>query len=583
MRHTKGRVIVVRRNVNIFIPKGVKGVAKDLIPACILLFVSCFMLLIFEPILLYATNMNDLWFDFQIMIWPVLSIFFISFLTGIIIICALYCADLLLTGRLVLYKGIILTGFVIFFLLYLQGNWLIGNLPVLTGERIVWENYGKYESIILILAMILLISAMIISIKKKELDQTVFYAAICTSVVFVMLFTALIPTIVTNGALDSKKNTFAPALRNFNTISSNKNFLIFLVDAADSQTYYEVMMGDDDFRGMMEDFTYYPDTLSVFPYTINSMPNILTGTVNHNETNFRNYISNAYNQSTLFEKLTQNGYEINLYNPVIPWEGERAYTIENAAPTSDISIDYFVFMKEEAKYVLFKYLPFGMKQLSNIGTFDFEHCKIVKLENGGYSSYNPEVYKNITENSVLDKQSNNYFQFVYCDGSHVPYDMDKNLNTVTDGTYAQKVAASLTMIKAYLQRLKDNDAYDNSVIVIMSDHGSENTGVTYEDPEGQYILGRFNPILFIKGVHEKHEMLRSDRCVSYMDLQDAFCDLIEGKQSTELFAELEPGRVRTVLWHFSWQEYFLVEYSTTGTASETEKFTPTGVIYELKG
>lgn len=157
-------------------------------------------------------------------------------------------------------------------------------------------------------------------------------------------------------------------------------------------------------------------------------------------------------------------------------------------------------------------------------------------------------------------------------------DMDKYLNSIENGTYEQKVAASLTVIKAYLQRLKDNDAYDNSIIIIMSDHGIEREYIEW--PEAG--LDRFNPILFIKGINEKHKMIISDRAVSYQDLQSAFCDLIDGKQSTGLFTELEPGRTRTALWYAYYDVTHIIEYITTGKAWEVEKFTPTGIVYDVK-
>lgn len=565
------------------VQKGFKGVIKDLAPACILLFVSCFMLLVFEPILMYATNMTDFWFDFRIMIWPVFRIFARFLLVGILIIFAIYNADLLISKRLLLYKGITLIGSVVFFLTYLQGNWLAGSLPLLDGAEIVWENYGKQENLILTLAMVILAAAMIISIRKRGLNRTVFYTAVCTSVVFVMLFTSLIPTMVTNKVLENNalggngEDVFSPTFKNINTISANKNFLIFLVDAVDSKPFYDVMMGDEDFRGIMEDFTYYPDTLSVYPFTKASLPSILTGEVNYNKIPFQDYCNSAYNQSPLFDKLVQNDYEINLYSNQIYWVGEKNYNIENTESIYDILIDLNLFMKEEWKYILFKYMPYGLKQVSNIETLDFNTCKIMNGENEGYEWYDQIIYDRITKSSVLDKQDQNYFHFFHCEGGHIPFNLDKNLDTIENGTYAQKLAASLTMIKAYLQRLKNNDAYDNSVIVIMADHG-------FESPYGgpQYILSRCNPILFIKGINEKHEMYESDRSVSYMDLQDAFSDLLDGKQSTELFADLKPGRTRTVLWHPPESIAQLIEYSTSATAREMDKYIPTGIEYILE-
>lgn len=228
--------------------------------------------------------------------------------------------------------------------------------------------------------------------------------------------------------------------------------------------------------------------------------------------------------------------------------------------------------------ISFKYLPYRLKQFSEIETLDFEACRVTNSGDAAYDAHNKSNYDYITENSVLEKQSQNYFHFLHCEGAHIPFHLDKNFNYVRDGTYEQEIAASLTVIKAYIQRLKDNDSYDNSVIVIMSDHAYYDD--QYETP--YLYLSRCNPILCIKGVNEDHEMLISDRSVSYIDLVDAFCDLLDGRQSTELFAEFEPGRTRTTLWQIYGQEYHMVEYETTGKAWEIDKFIPTGNIYDLK-
>lgn len=578
---------------NKIIQKGIKGVVKDIAPACVLLFVSCFMLLVFEPILMYATNINDFWFDLQLIIGPILRIFIRFFLIGTVLIFVVYNADLLLSKRLLLYKGIILIGFIAFFLVYLQGNWLAGALPRLTGAEIAWENYGKRENAILASAALILVGVMVISIRKHGLNRTVFYTTAGSFTIFVMLFASLVPTVIASGALETKdteavsdaaldatgverSDTFAATLRNYNNISSNTNFLIFLLDATDSQMFYNVMMGDDEFRDILDDFTYYPDTLSIYPFTGMSIPNILTGTAYYADMNVHDYRNRAYNQSPLFEKLTQNGYEINLYSTVLFWKGNRDYAIENSASIVDVSVDLNVFMAEELKYIKYKYYPYGLKRLSNIETLDFNNCIITTSQYDLYSWGSRETYERITENSVLDKQDQNYFQFIHCEGGHLPYILNRNLDIVKEATQEDKMLSCLTLIQAYLQRLRDNGAYDNSIIVIMADHGQED-GAIDEEHAHTHVMERFNPILFIKGINERHELLESDRSVSYMDLQDAFCDLIDGKQSTELFADLEPGRKRTILSHITSTSF--TEYETTGKAWEVEKYTPTGNVY----
>lgn len=567
--------------------RGAKRILNELLPAYFLAFASCFMMLVFEPILLYAANINDFWFDLWIMIGPLLGVFACFLLGGFFVASLIYFVNLLFSGRVILFRGLNLVGFIAFFLLYVQGNWLAGNLPTLTGEPIAWESYGKSENAILVIVLALLGIAAVMGIRKFKLGRTVRYAAAGAGIVSIMLFVSLIPTVISNGAL-IHKDTFCSTTENFNTISSNRNFLIFLVDTVDSRVFYDVLTHDADFEGILNDFTYYSDTLSVFSMTRDSIPNILTGTANHNETSFLNYSSNAYNQSPLFQKLEQNGYGINLYSNSIIWDGQRNFEIENSTSISDIKVNFGSFMEQELKYIRYKYLPYGLKRYSQIETLDFNNCKKDGPTQSKYDWGNITIYDNIRRSGVLEKRDENYFQLVHCEGGHYPWNMDKYLN-ITDGElnqetyrqkYSQKVAASLTMIKAFLQRLKDNDTYDNSVIVIMADHGESEIIRIDSDP---YLwLSRCNPILFVKGFNERHELLEADCPVSYYDLQDAFCALIDGKPSTELFSGFLPGRTRTVIWYLRNEENHMVESEITGKSWELEKFAPTGNVYDLE-
>jgi len=556
-----------------------KGILEELAPAYLLVFVGCFMLFIYEPLLMYSTNMNDFWFDFRIMIWPVLKIFGCFLLVGIAIFTIVYFANLLFSSRLHVYKSLTVVGFLTFFALYLQGNWLAGNLPSLNGDEIVWDEYGKTENLILFSVIGFLCVILVFSVLIFNWKRTTHYAAMSVLLVFVMLTAALLSTMAVNHATQSK-DTFSPTMENFNTVSSNKNFLIFLVDTVDSKRCYEIMENNENFKNMLDDFTYYPDTLSAFPVTRDSIPTILTGSAVSENCSFVDYCNYAYNHSPLFEKLRKNNYDINLYSHSIFWGGEKNFEIKNSASIYDIQINLKEFVLQEIKYIGYRCLPYPIKKYSRIDTLDFNTCKLLDGEIEYYVWQNNKIFSNIFINRALKKTLNNYFQFVHCEGAHPPYNMDTDLDIIDNGTYDQKVEASLTLINAYIQRLKNNNAYDNSVIVIMADHGSEEPHLFYNDTKNY--LSRCNPILFIKGINERHNLKISNKSVSYYDLQDAFCDLIDGKQSTELFPELISGRKRKMMWTIWYAQNHLMEYETIDHARNIEGFYPTGNVYDLK-
>ena len=564
--------------------RGIKRIIKELLPACVVMFASCFMMFVYEPILLYSTNKNDLWFDFGMMILPLFVIFALFLLGGIAVMSVIYFINLFFSGRVIVYKIITLVLFISFFLLCLQGNFLSDKLPILTGEKIIWENYGKTENVILLIALIALVIAAIILVRKVKLDRTLFHASVGASLVSLMLVVTLVSTVIENdtfrrSSMFTKEDTFVATTKNFNNVSSNKNFLIFLVDAVDSKFLYDIMNQDGDFKGVFEDFTYYPDTLALYPFTARSIPAMLTGAVHRQETAFLDYCRKAYNESPLFKNLMQRGYEINLYSSMdVLWHGQRSFEIENAISIHDAKIMINRFKIQLWKYVRFKYLPYRYKRYSHIENMDFNVCKMGKDKKTDFYHWGNKLnYDHIQKNPTLTKEDRNFFSFIHVEGGHVPLDMDKYFNSIQNGTYEQKVAASLTLIKAYLQRLKANNAYDNSVIIVISDHGFF--------PYSGELNARANPILFIKGFKEKHEMKISDIPVSHTDLRKAFADLLEDKKSADLFTDIEHGRTRTFLcYRYDGSEFRneIVEFTTTGKAWEIDKLTPTGNVYKLK-
>ena len=479
----------------------------------------------------------------------------------------IYFINLFFSGRLIVYKIITLTFFISFFLLYLQGNFLSGKLPTLTGEKIIWENYGKTENIILLSALIVLVIAAIILVRRVKLDRTLSYASVGVGIVSLILAIALVSTIIRNDTFMKKENPFAATTKNFNNISSNRNFLIFVVDTVDSRAFYDVMSQDEDFKEMFEDFTYYSDALSVSGRTWAALLNVLTGSVMLCDID-RNYSSKAHNQSPFYKKLKQNGYDINIYSRVIAWDGKRNFNIENSRSIRDIKVNVGNFKKQVWRYVRFKYLPYGYKQYSHIEAMDFDSCKVRADNLENYNMSNKSLYNRIKQNQTLIKKDRKFFSLIHAEGAHPPFNMDRYFNAAPNGKLEQKIAASLTLIKAYLQRLKSNNSYDNSVIVVMSDHGYSS----------DHIIKRGHAMLLIKGVGEKHKMLISDLPISYVDLQDAFSNLIDGKKSTELFTSITYGRTRKFsLLDFGAKEFV---YRTTGPAWDTEQYTPAGKTWE---
>lgn len=548
---------------------------NQLMPAYVIMFSFCFMLFIYEPILMYSTNKNDFWFDFGIMIFPTLMIFVLFFLMGTVFVTAFYFMVRIFRGKRAnrIYQYSLVALSVIFLATYIQGVFLITSLPVLTGERIEWDKYLKEDIITIVIWLILEISAAG-AVVKFSVEKVIKWSCRISLAVMAMLVVGLLPQILSNDALKSK-DALITTNTHFQDISSNQNFLIFLVDTVDAEVFDRVLEEHEEYRDIFRDFIYYENTASVYPYTRESVPLILTGEMNKNETAFEDYASEAYNHSPLFERLTKENYAISLYMVEPVWYGERSFDIVNDIKNSAVSpyesMDFYMYFRQEMKYILFKYLPYAYKQYAQIDGFDFGRA----LEQ--YSYYDDDVYNSIINHPELTKVDHNVFQYVHIEGAHLPFKVDKDLNSIENGTYTQKVEASIKIIDAYLTRLKNNDAYDNSVIIIMADHGYYDVD---HDSYGEEVLERFHPILLIKGFHEEHELERSDIPISHSDLMDAYMKLMDGKVREEVFPAVDPNRKRTVIWQEYRGEDHMVEYELEGNDFKRQDFKLTGNVYD---
>ena len=539
---------------------------KKLVPAYVISFVLCFMLFIYEPLLMYSSNIDDFWFDIHTLIVAMVPAFVFSFSVITFIFTCIYYFNNSFFKKKPIYEILLIIFIIAFLATYIQGNYLSGNLPVLTGDKINWNDY-LVDNIITGVVWVALIGIFIFCVKKYKYEKAIKTSMYVSLVIFVMLVTSLIPSLLAGDALINKPMKDV-TLDNINKSSSNKNFYIFLVDAVDSTTFSKVLM-NSEYKDMLDDFTYYPDTLAAYPFTRDSIPFILSGIWNENETPFLRYYQDAINESVLLSRLSEENYNINIYEPDSIVSVDYKWNISNLR-TSVKSDKRMCLIKQQGRYILFKYLPYFAKKYSKIDDLDFYYCR--RESNADvYSWADLDVYKNIKYNKI-ETTPEKMFKFIHIEGAHTPFDLDENMNFLEkeDGSYEQKIVASIKIIDAYLKRLKEYGVYDNSVIIVMADHGYDVVGS---------IEGRMNPILYIKGLNEKHDLVVSNSPISYVDLNDAYIDLLDGKKSTDLFKNIDSKRIRRYIWYSYGKEDKMIEYEQTGKAIEVDKMVKTGKVF----
>ena len=522
---------------------------KHLVIALIFSLIVAFTLFIYEPIVMYSGNIDEFWFDFSTLI----SAMILPFLISLILMVA-FCVIVFFATRKrpVIFYILEIISFAGFIYFYIHGNFLAGILPSLYGDAIDWWGESMIIGhIVSAVSLIIIVALVWFGVKKFSAANTAKYAFYTVVAFSVMMLVSFFATMTTTGIFVDKEIQPVATVKNLNKISTKENFYILLVDCTDSGVFNQYVT--DKYEDDFQDFTYFADAASGYSSTRNSIPLIFSGKFYKNQIEFNAFSTEALDNSKTFAELKKENYNMNFYNDDFVWNSKKSMDFSNLS--NNIS-NYSEkgFLKQVAKYIMYKYLPFALKPLSKIESMDF--ASVIRTDNVEdlYKWKNMFYYNNILSKEP-EMTNDKLFQYVHLEGSHSPYDTDEELNAIDDGegTYEQKIGASAKIASLAIRRLKDAGAYDNSVIVIMADHGWR-THV---------------PVLYIKGINEKNDKMQiSDKQVSWVDLDGAFVELIDGASADDAFVGIPTeGRTRYFYTDFYYEKKPIKEFVNYGGKS----------------
>lgn len=385
------------------------------------------------------------------------------------------------------------------------------------------------------------------------------------NIFLLMIFIFLFGITVTNANTES--NLLKVTNRNYTNFSTDKNFVIFVVDAVDSRKFDKVLK-NSQYKDNFKDFTYYPDTLSHYLFTRESIPLIISGAANYNEDDYLIFYNKAFDNSKFLDRLINEDYEINMYEHELNWTTQKARVTNNIVFLTNEENRALYTIKCGLNYIGNKYIPFIFNIIPSIKYMNCNNTSEDLKEDELFSWDNIDNYNYIL-NYPVTKTDKKQFKFIHTNGVHPPYNTSSELTRVSEknSSETKEMQASLKLLSSYIDMLKNNGVYDNTVIVITADHGYNN---------GER-MGKQNPILYIKGINEINTLMNiSNKKVSHLDLADAYQKLLDGYKAKDLFLYIKDNRIRKVIWYVFRKEDHMVEYKLDGHAWETNKLKKTG-------
>ena len=288
--------------------KGVFEKTIDFVPAIILSLIVSFTVFIYEPVTMYANNIDDFWFDFYTLIGPSL-LFFVATFTALLFFFLFTKLIAKWLKRPNFYYIILSLASICFICVYIHSNFLTSFLPPLDGTTFDWSDLTA--NIISIIICLISFALLIFSFIKAKPQKTTKYCFYLVSAIFVMLIISFSSTLLTTSVFEPKEIITTATVKNLDLLSNNDNYLIFLVDAVDSTHFNKIVKNNSKYQQDLKDFSYFPDTLSGYSFTRDAIPSIFSGEWNENQVQFSEYSTKAYDNSKFFNKLSEKNYNKN--------------------------------------------------------------------------------------------------------------------------------------------------------------------------------------------------------------------------------------------------------------------------------
>ncbi len=509
-----------------------------------------FMFCIFAPLEAFFSNESEYWFKLSHLLPAVVPVFLAVFA----------CLALLsaILRRTKLNAAAYALFLLVLFFFYIQGNYIPRPYGVLNGDQIDW-NGAEFRplSVMSLVLFLFVAAAWICALCVRSVRQNIFViGGYACSVLLSLQSVTLITLYLQNDVFGEGGATeLAVSSDGMFEFSKTNNVIIVLLDTFDA-SYLNAILdgGEKEFaQSVLRDFTYYPDTLGLYPTTMGALPHLLTGVVYSNDVPYRAYVERAYRENPLYESFAGQGYSLGVYTisrylpggkPLFENVQERSYGVAKRVS----------FAKTVFKLVGFNYLPHPLKKgfvVSDDVFMQFRKSK--STQSAPFDDHMVSFYGKLSAGGADVKASHvpGVFRFYHLEGVHPPAKFGKDLaiNNERSYTLIDEALGCLTAIDALFSKLREVGAYDSSSIIVLADHG--------------YVNYRQNPVFLVKNRGESHDLIVSKEKMSYGYWFDLLLPLVrDGKAISEdairHLAEAHP--VRTYLnyeWDNAWDRKYL--------------------------
>lgn len=495
----------------------------------VILFIS-FMLFVFAPFEIYLSAKEEFFFEGYEMVE------FFLLCAGCLFI-ALSVANIICMAISKKFHNIFFA--VLFSLsiaLYIQGNYIVVDYGVLDGTAINWADY-RMEGFVSHAMFVGIILIGLVLLKKVQIIKYMKVASgISVCLILVQLVT-LVVLLLQQGGL-GKEQVYVSTTDGEFSYSKNGNMFVLLMDTFDAKVMNDLLQSPEAemCENVLTDFTYYPNTTAVYSNTYYSIPQLISGKNVEEGMNYTQYINAAYDFSNndFYSQLKEEEWDCRIYTDTQLPEVTQEVIFDNLKKQTLTVSSHRRLGTYMLKLVGFRYAPQSLKQYFWFYSDDMKDMLDIDSETDKIFYWgNSEFFDGIDTIDVNNQEK--VFAFYHLEGTHLPFYTTRDMvRTKTEVGINEEGLAMMNMIDKFCSRIKELNIYDNSVIVIIADHGH------YDYHQ--------SAVFMVKGIGEKHNFEQVEDSTTFADMQATWYNLLNGLPALEAVVVCDEKKEYRTFW-----------------------------------
>ncbi len=517
------------------------------------------------------------------------------------------------------------------FLFWMQGQVIVWQYGALDGQDIAWSKHffkGILDGSIWIAVL-----ALALAFRRR------LFPWIGRIAMFFILLQAGVLLVLFLKNPQAWQPPPAPGIAKYRyDFSRDKNVLLLILDEFQSDVFAEIIRQDPKYSSMFDGFTYFRDAIGSFSSTAAAVPLIMTGQYYDNSERRSHYIRRSFEKHSIPQVLRADGFRLDLYprpdaNDLIhlpaswlePEHSERISWSESLSMRAFLlDITLFRHVPHFAKPAIYrrqKWL-FSAWARKAFSTADVPRPtgKVPDARERRTPIFRRELASLGLDfnflNSFLfhahDESAEPVFKYYHWNAVHPPLRFDEKFQVVypefNRSSYIRQARACLCMVGLVLKKMKDLNAYDRTLMIILSDHGSGRSrdllvnplanahsrslakGNPYQD--FHYVKSRACALLLVKPIRSRGALKTSLAPVSHLDIAPTIFSELKIKTSgfsgQSVFSIPEGSQRERYFYSYDWNGHHaeflepLVEYRIDGDGWSDASWNLTGRVLKAK-